>query len=108
MWSFFFLLTFLIKIRYPRNYAITDIIRTRYGEDTLRLFRKLEKQHERIGKVKLDLQFLKTCLAYNITPKFLQFKVYCRRFQQISTYRKWQFDLLHRDIKLQTRKLKDF
>ena len=78
---FCFVLLFLLKIRYPSGQPITTTIYVRFGRRVLAEYRRLEKVHFRIQKLKLDLEFLHLCKAYDVAPKFLHFKIYDREFR---------------------------
>ena len=51
--SFVFL--FLLKCRYPRGTAVTEIVYTRYGREALHPYRRLEKFHFKQEKIRLDI-----------------------------------------------------
>lgn len=100
------ILLFLLKIRYPGGQPVTDIVYTKYGRETLKIYRQVERQHYKAQKISLDITFLSTCLAYDRYPKFLQFKVYSNEFRNTTKYKKWQLELLNRELKLQRNRLK--
>ena len=102
---FCFVLLFLLKIRYPSGQPITTTIYVRFGRRVLAEYRRLEKVHFRIQKLKLDLEFLHLCKAYDVAPKFLHFKIYDRGFRNTTLYRNWRQTLLEREIRSQEHKL---
>ena len=102
---FCFVLLFLLKIRYPSGLPITAIIHNKFGRRVLVEYRRLEKVHFRIQKLKLDLDFLHLCKAYDVAPKFLHFKIYDKDFRNTTLYRNWQQTLLEREIRSQEFKL---
>ena len=102
----FLVLLFIIKIRYPRGKSVIDILRGKYGNSCVKLYRKIEDLHYKVLKLKLDIEFLELCLCHNLYPKFLNFKVYCKQFRNTSEYKNWQRKLLVREIRLQNRRLK--
>ena len=87
--SCFLVLLFLIKLRY-RTSSTVNVIFDKYGREALKNYRQLEKEHFRRAKLRLDIDFLQKCLAYEKFPKFLQFKTYSRRFRNSNKYKKWQ------------------
>ena len=60
---------FLLRLRFSESKSISDILRRRYGQSTLKRIRKCEKLNYRLGKAELDLQFFKgvqTAMSYLI------------------------------------------
>ena len=80
------------------NKSCTNIITNRYGASTLSLFRNLEKYEVKIRKFTWDIQFLKTCINNNLTPKFLRFKTALHNFQNDADYRVYQRKLLNKEL----------
>ena len=101
------ILLFILKIRYPRGEPTTNIVYRKYGREVLATYRKLENEHYKVQKLKLDLVFLSTCITYEKVPKFLNFKLYRNDFRNTTRYKSWQTHLLNREITLQRRKLKN-
>ena len=66
-------LLFIIKLLLPQRKNIHHIIETRYGRPLLNLFRKFGLQNK---KKLCDIEFLEVCLENNLTPKFVNFKLY--------------------------------
>ena len=93
-------LHFILKLRFPRTKSITDIIRRRYGEQVLTLFRDCEKLDFKIKKTEEDIHFLTACTENNLTPKFVNFKLYSTRFRCTSSYRNFQKKLLEDELKV--------
>jgi len=91
-------LLFLIKIRFPKNQPISNILRRRYGVPLLKNFRTLENATRKLNKARCDLEFLQSCLAYEVAPKFLRIKLYRRSLETSSLYKSWQTKLLQREI----------
>lgn len=90
---------FILKLRFPKNKSIATIIKERYGERVLRLYRNCEKIDYKIRKTDEDIKFLTTCKENRLTPKFLHFKLYTRRLQNSSLYRNFQRTLLENELK---------
>ena len=58
----------------PFGNIIHDITQ-KYEEISLQELRKYEKLRVKINKARLDITFLKNCQTFNVTPKFLIFKL---------------------------------
>ena len=101
------LLISLLNFRFPATVPVNYIIRRRYSEHTLRAYRLLEKCEKRSAKLSCDLQFLSTCEEYNITPKFLQFRLYNSNLRHSSEYKLFQRDLLHKECVSKRQQLLD-
>jgi len=91
-------LLFILKIRYPTRVPISISIRSRYGYDGLRKFRKVEGVWRKLAKAEEDLKFLTACKAYGSLPKFLAFKLYRASLQNTESYRNYQTLLLDNEI----------
>ena len=102
---FTYVLLFLTYIRFPRTKTLVQIISDRYGEETLRQFRKLEKLEKKLAKTACDIIFLSTCARYNLSPKFLQFRLYRRDLQFSDEYKSFQRDLLFKEIASKNKQL---
>ena len=63
-------LIFILKLRFPKTYSIKDIITRRYGNRTLGVFRQYEKAKFKLEKAKLDIDFLKKCKHFEVSPVF--------------------------------------
>ena len=91
---------FIIRSRFPRNKSIAEIIRKRYGNHVLKQTRKYEKIDYKVRKSMLDIEFLETCLANNVVPTFLKFRLASPRLRRSSTYKECQEKLLREEILL--------
>ena len=78
------LYAFVLKLRFPRGTPISTTLCTRYGRNTLSCYRNIERTSEQLLKSQHHIVFLKTCKDYNLTPKFLHFKLY--NFMNIIEY----------------------
>ena len=101
-----YVLLFILKLRFPKNIPFTNLIKTRYSIEALSLYRKLEHLDFKIRKIHLDLSFLRTCKAYSIIPKFLNFKLYKSKVKKTLTYKAFQFKLLNYEINDKNKTLK--
>ena len=101
-----YVLLFLLRLRFPKHTSFTTIIRSRYNNEAISIYRKLEKLDLKIRKTQLDLDFLRTCKAYGIIPKFLNFKPYKKKIKKTLTYKAFQFKLLNYEINEKTKTLK--
>ena len=91
---------FIIRCRFPRNKSIAEIIRKRYGNHVLKQTRKYEKIDYKVRKLTLDIEFLETCLANNVSPNFFKFRLASPRLRRSSTYKECQDKLLREEILL--------
>ncbi len=95
----FWALNFIIRIRFPPGKSLATILNNRYNNSALEAFRKFQRLELKLGKAKLDLEFLSTCKKRSvIIPRFLWFKVANRRLRTSSAYRQCQNKLLQDEI----------
>ena len=98
-------LLFLLKIRFPKNRAISQILSSRYGASTLKVFRNLERLRQQHEKIKLDLEFLESCHSYDILPKFLRIRLYRRPLERTPLCNSFQRKLLLNEIRFKRKAL---
>ena len=96
---------FLLKLRFPRNTPISQVLRQRYGHASLRVFRNYEQASTKLVKKKLDLKYLISCKSYNVFPKFLSFKLYRKTLCNSNLYKSWQRKLLNNEIETKRKKI---
>ena len=65
----------MIRLLFPHSKFVEEIIRKRYGQNTVKKLRKLEKLDYRFRKAQIDLEFLVNCSNNFVVPKFLIFHV---------------------------------
>ena len=92
-------LLFLFKLRFPKNKPISRLLTSRYGVNTLKCFRRFEQSSNKLCKAQKDLEFLISCKAYHVFPRFLSFKLYKKTLCNTEMYRSWQTKLLDIEIK---------
>ena len=95
---FAYVLLFIVKCRFPANKSVADIIRGRYGKDTLAKIRSLEKLDFKLRKCDLDIEFLQICLENSLVPNFLKFKVTNTALKSSKAYRDCQSKLLKQEL----------
>ena len=78
---------FLIRLRFPSRKSIAEIIRKRYGSDTVKQLRKFEKLDYKVHKNQGDLEFLKLCQENGLTPKFLNFRLAKNNLRYSNSYK---------------------
>ena len=61
---------FLIRLRFPWRKSIAEIIRKRYGSDTVKQLRKFEKLDYKVRKNQGDLELLKLCQENSLNIHF--------------------------------------
>ena len=64
-------LLFLLKLKWPKNKSVYDLVYERYGHKTLKAVRDYEKELSRYNEISLDIGFLQKCKLFHIFPKFL-------------------------------------
>ena len=89
---------FIARIRFPPGKSLAAILNQRYNNGALEWFRKFQRLELKLGKAKLDLDFLSTCKKRSVIPRFLWFKVANRRLRTSSAYRQCQTKLLQDEI----------
>lgn len=101
---FFTICTFLINLRLKSS--IITRIKITYGANVLNIFRRCEKLSFKLNKRRLDLTFLQNCDSYNISPRFLNFKLSTVHLQNSIVKRKAQKQFLLFEINHQKRLLR--
>ena len=77
-------LIFLLKLKWPKNKNVYDLVYERYGNETLKVDRNYEKDLSRYtDKISLDIGFLQRCKLFHVFPKFLSFKLMPRSHQSV-------------------------
>ena len=56
------LFLFIIRSRSPKSKPLSEIIRDGYGNYVLKFIRKFEKLDIRLRKIRVDIEFLNSCL----------------------------------------------
>ena len=97
---------FLIRLRFLKNLSLIQVIHKRRGNIVDKLVRRFEKLDFKHWKADLDLQFLKTCQEFKVTPKFLQFRVANDSLKQSQTYQTCIKRLLLEEIRIKKKNLK--
>ena len=94
---------FLLRIRFSREKSIGSIVFDRYGVEAHRKFRLVEKLTRKLHKCENDINFLDTCNAYDVIPKFLRIKLYRRDLEHSASHRDYQKQLLEEEIRYKIR-----
>ena len=91
LYSVLFSLLFIIKcirrIKINNNYSLINTIKKKYGRQTLKLYRQLEKSNLKYVRTEKSVEFLRKCLLYQIIPKFIRFKPYDKNFIKTISYK---------------------
>ena len=77
---------------------VLDHIRSNYGEGKVQQFWKSYNVEKKLVKSQLDVEFLTTCKAYEIIPKFIRFRLHRKSLQSSNFYLSWQAKLLTLEI----------
>ena len=91
-------ISFLISIFKNKRVNPAEYLLERYGQETLKIYKKVTDTSRQLEKATLDLEFLRTCKTYDIVPKFLRFKLYRKNLQSTQLYKSWQVKLLNLEI----------
>lgn len=97
---FGYVFLFLVKLRFPSDQSIAQIIKKRYDENVLKLVRKFERIDFQQRKAALDVSFLEECQRNGFIPNFLNFRMSSKNLKSSQTYRKCQENLLKEEIRL--------
>ena len=73
--------------------------RSKYGEETLLTFRKVEKLSLKLQKSKCDLEFIRLCIIYQLTPTFLHIKMWKKRIKRTNEFKQFQQHCLKNEFK---------
>jgi hypothetical protein len=89
---FYFIFRFIKNSIYCSN--LINCIRLKYGECALKRFRNIERLTIKLAKAQCDNEFLRMCLIYGLTPKFIKFKLANRHLASSPRVKKFQRELL--------------
>ena len=78
-------------------------LRIKYGESTLVSVRYCEKLSRKLQKAKCDIEFLRCCLIYNLTPKFLNIRLWKPGLKTSEKYKSFQRNCLIREFETRQR-----
>ena len=90
---------FFVRLRFPSDKSIANVLRSRYNENIVKQIRRFEKLDFKIRKNEADLEFLQSCLDNQLIPKFLNFKVANSGLRFSRTYKQCQQQLLKQEVK---------
>ena len=62
-------------------------------------FRKLEKTFLKLQKNKCDLEFLRICIIYKLTPSFIRINLWKKQHKNSSEYKNFQLFCLMKEYK---------
>lgn len=98
--SLLYIIKCIHRIKINNNDSIIHTIKKKYGRQTLKLYRELEKSNIKYVRTEKSCEFLRKCLLYQIIPRFIRFKPYDKNFIKTTSYneigRKMTFDLYKR------------
>ena len=90
---------FIVRLRFPSDKSIANVIRSRYNDEIVKQIRRFEKLDFKIRKNEANLDFLQSCQQNNLIPKFLNFKVASSSLRFSRTYKQCQRQSLKQEIK---------
>ena len=91
-----------MRLRFPSEKSVAEVIRKRYNENIVKQIRKFEKLDFKIRKNEADLEFLTSFQHNQLTPKLLKFKVTSSNLPYSKTYTQCHRQLLKKKIKDKT------
>ena len=83
---------------FSTNVHICQRLDRKYGRSIKKDVKKLKKEIERIVKIKCHLEFIRTCLIYNLYPTHVRFKLWDVRLMKQHSYRKFQRRILQHEL----------
>ena len=98
MYALTLVLLFIIRIRFPSNRSIAQIITSRYGQQTLQLIRRFESADLKYKKCELDINFLTGCVEHELLPTFVRFKVANAQLHGSKAHKDCQLRLLRQEL----------
>ena len=96
-----------IRLNFPEGSSIAAIIRKRYGDEILKEVRHFEKLDKRCRKLRLDFDFIESCILNDVIPKFVRFKVVNCNLKNSDVYRTCQINLLNEELRIKKRLLEE-
>ena len=99
MFSRVLALLFLIRLWCLSHNNVLEYLRNKHGLNSYISYRKWANCTKKLTKAELDLNFLQKCKIYQVTPKFLRFKLHRKSLKSANFYKKWQDKLLTYEIK---------
>ena len=87
-------------MRFPKDKPTTTIIRERYGQEGLSVFKKFEKLDFKLRKLSCDLEFLDCCVVNGLSPNFLHFRLYSSVLENDEDYQAFQKQLLLKEVQI--------
>ena len=85
--GFFIAFLSVILCRFPKSKSFSD---WHYGNRLPRTMARYEKLDYMFQKLKLDIQFLETCLNNDLSPTLARYKISNKRLQNSENYVKLQ------------------
>ena len=79
-------------------FSIATIIQSKYGDEIIKMVRKLEKLDFKLRKAKLDIEVLCNCDNNGIIPTFLRFQTANKNLRDSNAYKQCQNSLLLTEI----------
>ena len=89
---------FLTRLRFPPHRSLHSIILERYDCEGLQVFRAYQKYDLKLRKCQAAIDFLQCCQFNELTPKFLQLKLYSKNISNKKEYVKFQKRLLQCEL----------
>ena len=80
----------LLNLILSNDVHIIKRLGMKYGRGMVKDVRRIEKQTVKLIKTRCDQEFLRICLIYHLTPKFIRFKLWNERYMKYDMYHRHQ------------------
>ena len=94
----YYCLLFLIKIGKSNVRNVISLASRHYGQQLVRMIRRLEKLERKLVHRLADIEFSKTCLAYNLYPKMTRFRLNQPRNQSLPQAERMRRSIIRAEI----------
>ena len=98
-------LIFMLKMFSSRIFSLPKFLASHFRKGTLQRLRKLKQVQRKVIKHRASLKFLKACVVYNLTPKFIRFKLYRPDLQFAKRVGKFRKQLLVKELECKEKNL---
>ena len=99
------LVLFIIKLTKKSLFYTPCLVRGHFGIATLRTLRQIVQLKKKMEKSKADINFLTTCIMYNLTPKMARFKLHKESATKSPLAQRFRTNLLRTEIKFHHRRI---
>ena len=97
--ALFFIAKLLLTKSAKNNYSLYTKIQGAADRSVYQRMRTIEKEMKKSIKIKQDIEFIRSCITYNLKPKFTQFKVTSQALRNSASYNTCQQRLLKTELR---------